>query len=105
MIALSRHLPSPLHLLQERWGKTLAGTVSAAVFSQQGLFFPGVSRPSQVCGAQHQDDAFGGPAAVDCLSVAVQLLSMWRIHIQADSGSQYGLSFGASAVHTWCFFY
>ena len=64
-------------------GTTVAGTVSAAVFPQQGLFFP------QDCSAQHQDDVFGGPAATDCFYVTVQLLSVWRMHIQADSGSQY----------------
>ena len=94
-----------LHLLQGKWGKTVAGTVSAVILPQQGLVFSGISRTSQVRGTQYQDDALGGPSSTDRFHVAFQFLPMWYIHFQADSGSQHGFSSGTVVVHTCCFYH
>ena len=76
----------------------MAGAVSAAVFPQQGLLFPGISRSSQVCGTQQQDDASGGPPSVDRLYVTVQFLS----NVAHSHSSRYREPVWAQLWHQCC---
>ena len=77
-----------LFLASGKVEETVAGTSITAFVPQQGLSFSSLSRTSQICGQKHQDYAFGGPTGSDGFHVAIQLLSVWRLHFWTDSRSQ-----------------